>query len=153
MFEVQILDLEDELVTHGCPYNFCILNSPITGHLGKRIINPNWWNQFWWKIWCWIRDMWVYLINKFQTHMSINFWDIIETMIGISAEEIGKLGRPVPGASLHYFQKRSTLDSSIWRYLYLYPIRSEIFQVLKIRVSLTNPISASSGSRTDTSNR
>ena len=42
-----------------------------------------------------------------------NFRDITETVTGISAEEIGKLRLPVPGASLHYFQKMSTLDSSI----------------------------------------
>ena len=39
---VQILDSEDELVTCGILYNFAILNSPVTGHLGKRTINPNW---------------------------------------------------------------------------------------------------------------
>ena len=37
---VQVLDSEDEPVTCGSPYNFVVLNSPITGHLGKRIINP-----------------------------------------------------------------------------------------------------------------
>ena len=39
---VQISDSEDEPVTCGMPYNFVVLNSPVTGHLGKRIINPNW---------------------------------------------------------------------------------------------------------------
>ena len=39
---VQILDSKDEPVTHGMPYNFAILNIPVTGHLGKRIINPKW---------------------------------------------------------------------------------------------------------------
>ena len=58
-----------------------------------------------------------YLNAKFQTQMSINFGDITEIVTGISAEEIGKLGLPVSGASLHYFQKWSTLDSSILRYL------------------------------------
>ena len=48
----------------------------------------------------------------FETHMSSNFRDTIETILDISAEEIGKLGLPIPGASLHCFQKRSTLDSS-----------------------------------------
>ena len=38
------------------------------------------------------------------------FGDTLETILGISAEEIGELGLLVPGASLHYFQK-STLDS------------------------------------------
>ena len=31
---------------------------------------------------------------KFQTHRSSNLGDIIETVIGIYAEEIGKLGLP-----------------------------------------------------------
>ena len=34
------LDLEYEPVTCGSPYNFTVMNSPVTGHLGKRIINP-----------------------------------------------------------------------------------------------------------------
>ena len=38
----QILDLEDEPLTCGMPYNFVVLNSPVTGHPGKMIINPNW---------------------------------------------------------------------------------------------------------------
>ena len=37
---VQRSDSEDEPVTRGMPYNFVVLNSPVTGHLGKRIINP-----------------------------------------------------------------------------------------------------------------
>ena len=32
---------EDETVTRGRPYNFVVLNSLVTGHLGKRIIIPN----------------------------------------------------------------------------------------------------------------
>ena len=48
---------EDEIVTRGSPYNFTVLNSPVTGHLGKMIINPNWWNQFWWNLWCWNIDI------------------------------------------------------------------------------------------------
>ena len=36
---VQISDSEDEPVTRGMPYNFVVLNSPVTCHLGKRIIN------------------------------------------------------------------------------------------------------------------
>ena len=39
---VQISDSEDEPVTRGIPYNFAVLNSPVTGHLGKMIINPKW---------------------------------------------------------------------------------------------------------------
>ena len=142
MSVVWISDSEDEPVIRGMPYNFTVLNSPVTGHLGKMIINPKWWNQCWWKLRCWIKDMQGYLSEKFMTQRISNFGDIIETVTGISAKEIRKLGLPVPGASLHCFQKRSTLDNSIWRDLYLYPIRSERFQVLKIRVSLTNPKSA-----------
>ena len=33
---------EDETVTCGSPYNFVVLNNPVTGHLGKIIISPNW---------------------------------------------------------------------------------------------------------------
>ena len=33
---------EDEPVTRGMPYNFTFLNSPVTGHLGKMIINTKW---------------------------------------------------------------------------------------------------------------
>ena len=37
-----ISDSEDEPVTRGMPYNFVVLNGPVTGHLGKRIINKKW---------------------------------------------------------------------------------------------------------------
>ena len=46
-----------------------------------------------------------YLNAKFQTQRSSNFGDTAETVTGISAEEFGKLGLPVPGASLHFFRK------------------------------------------------
>ena len=36
------LDPEDETMTRGNPYNFVVLNSLVTGHLGKMIINPKW---------------------------------------------------------------------------------------------------------------
>ena len=39
---VEISEPKYEPVTHGMPYNFTILNSPVTGHLGKMIINTNW---------------------------------------------------------------------------------------------------------------
>ena len=39
---VQIYEPEDEPMTCGMPYSFTILNSPVTGHLGKMIINTNW---------------------------------------------------------------------------------------------------------------
>ena len=100
---VQISDPEYEIVTHGMLYNFIVLNSPVIGHIGRRIINPNWWNKFWWNIFCWIRDIWGYLSEKFQTQRISNFRDITETVTGIFAEEIGKLGLPVLGASLHCF--------------------------------------------------
>ena len=61
----------------------------------------------------------VYLSEKFQTQKSINFKDITETVTGISAEEIGKLGLPVPGASLYCFSEKEyigqlTLKRSIF---------------------------------------
>ena len=37
---VGISDSKYEPVTRGMPYNFVVLNSPVTRHLGKRIINP-----------------------------------------------------------------------------------------------------------------
>ena len=37
---IRILEPEDETVTCGSPYNFIVLNSPVTGHLGKMIISP-----------------------------------------------------------------------------------------------------------------
>ena len=52
-----------------------------------------------------------YLNAMFQTHRSSNFRDTIEKATSIFAEEIEKLGLPVLGASLHYFQRGSTLDS------------------------------------------
>ena len=39
---VQSLEPEYETVTRGRPYKFIVPNSPVTGHLGKRIINPKW---------------------------------------------------------------------------------------------------------------
>ena len=39
---VRSSDSEDETVTRGRPYNFAVMKSPVTGHLGKRIINPKW---------------------------------------------------------------------------------------------------------------
>ena len=42
IFVVQISEPEDEPMTHGMPYNFTILNSPVIGHLGKMILNSNW---------------------------------------------------------------------------------------------------------------
>ena len=39
---IRISDLEDEPMKRGIPYNFTVLNSPVTGQLGKRIINPKW---------------------------------------------------------------------------------------------------------------
>ena len=39
---VQIFEPKDEPVTCGMPYNFPVMNNPVTGHLGKMIINPQW---------------------------------------------------------------------------------------------------------------
>ena len=39
---VEDSDLDDETVTRESPYNFAMLNSPKTGHLGKMIISTNW---------------------------------------------------------------------------------------------------------------
>ena len=39
---VQISYPEDETMTCGSSYNFDVLNSPVTGHFGKMIININW---------------------------------------------------------------------------------------------------------------
>ena len=39
---VEFLDPKDETVTRGSLYNFAMLNSPETCHLGKTIISPNW---------------------------------------------------------------------------------------------------------------
>ena len=39
---IKFSDPEDETVTCGIPYNFAMLNSPETTHLGKTLISPNW---------------------------------------------------------------------------------------------------------------
>ena len=39
---VKFLDPEDATVTRGSPYNFTMLNSPETCHLGKTLISSNW---------------------------------------------------------------------------------------------------------------
>ena len=39
---IEFSDPEDETVTRDSSYNFAVLNSPETGHLGKTIISPNW---------------------------------------------------------------------------------------------------------------
>ena len=64
-----------------------------------------------------------------------------------------KLGHQIFCSSDHSFGKMNMLLSSPSRGTYFYPIRSERFQVLKITISLTNPRSTRSGTRTDTSNR
>ena len=107
-----MLDSEDEPMTHGSPYNFAMLNSSETSHIGKTLISPNWRNHFYSNLWCWNEDRRGYLSPKFQTHRSSNFGDTVEIISGIYVEEFGKLGIPVSGASLHCFQKSSTLDSS-----------------------------------------
>ena len=42
IYMVQVSYPEEETMTRGSLYNFAVLNSPITGHLGKMIISPNW---------------------------------------------------------------------------------------------------------------
>ena len=42
LYVVEVLDFEDKTVTHGSPYNFAMLNSLETSHLGKMPISPNW---------------------------------------------------------------------------------------------------------------
>ena len=74
-----------------------------------------------------------YLSEKFQIKRSSNFGDTIEdtveTITSISTEEIGKLGISILGVSLHYFQKRSTLDTSPGRGISFYPIRILKFEI------------------------
>ena len=53
-----------------------------------------------------------YLSENFHTKRRRKILDSAETVLGIYVGEIGKLGILVRGASLHNFQKRSTLDSS-----------------------------------------
>ena len=38
---VKVSDLEGETLTCGSPYDFAVLNNPVTGYLGKMIISPN----------------------------------------------------------------------------------------------------------------
>ena len=64
---VKVSDPEGETVTRGSPYNFYILNSPEISHLGKTIINPNWWNQFCSNMWCGKEGRRGYLSEKVQT--------------------------------------------------------------------------------------
>ena len=42
LYVVEVSDPEAETVTRGSPYNFAMLNSPETCHLGKTIISTNW---------------------------------------------------------------------------------------------------------------
>ena len=64
---------------------------------------------------------------KFQTLKGINFGDIIETITGIYVEEIGKLGLPVPGASLHCFSEEEK------KYIGQITLKRPIFLSNKIR--------------------
>ena len=150
---VHFSDPEWERVTRGSLYKFAMLNSPQNSHLGKLSISPTWRIHFCSNLWGWKEDISGYLSDKFQTVRIRNFGDTAESISDISAEKIRKLGLTVPGASCHYFQKRSTLDNSPWRGPSFYPIRSLKFQVLKIRVSLTNPRSTRFGTKIDISNR
>ena len=42
VYMVQFLDPDNEIVKCGSPYNFNMLNTPETSHLGKNLISPNW---------------------------------------------------------------------------------------------------------------
>ena len=42
IFVIKFSYPEDETVTRGSLYNFAMLNSSETGHLGKMFISPNW---------------------------------------------------------------------------------------------------------------
>ena len=42
IFVIKFSDPEYETVTHGSLYNFYMLNSHETGHLGNVLISPNW---------------------------------------------------------------------------------------------------------------
>ena len=42
IYFVKVSDPEDDTVTRGSLYNFAMLNSPKTSHLGKTLISPNW---------------------------------------------------------------------------------------------------------------
>ena len=64
-----------------------------------------------------------------------------------------KLGYQIFCTSDHSYGKMSMLLNSPWGGAYFYPIRYERFQVLKIKVSMKHHRSASSETRTDTSNR
>ena len=140
-------------MTRGISYKFAMLKSPQNNYLGKIWISPTCRFHFFSNMWGWKEQLSGYHTKKFHTLRIWNFRDTVESISVISVEEIGKLGLHVLGSSLHYFKKRSTLDNFPWRDPSFYPIRSLKFQVLKIRVSLTNPRSASSKTRTDTSNR
>ena len=154
---IWVSDSKDETVTHGMPYNFVVLNSPVIGHLGKRIIKHKWWNQFWWNLWFWIKDMRYYLSTKFQTQRSINFRDITETVTGIFAEEIGKLGLPVRELLSTIF-RNGVHWTAPFEEIYL-SSQSDLkySKFFEIRVYVTNPRSdprsASFGTKTDTSNQ
>ena len=150
---VRVSDPEGEPVTHDNSYKFAMMNNPKISHLGKLLISPTWWIQFFSNMWGWKEDISCYLSAKFQTVRSRNFGDTTESISDISVEEIGKLGLSVLGVSHHCFQKRSTLDTLPWRGPSFCPIRSLKFQVWKIRVSLTNRRPASSGIRLGTSNQ
>jgi len=66
-------------VTCGIPFNFAVLNSPVTVHLTKRIINPNG-ETILMKPMVLYQVHGGYLSEKFQTHRISNFGDIAETV-------------------------------------------------------------------------
>ena len=112
---VHFSDPECETVTCGRPYKFAILNSTQNSHLGNIWISPTWRIHFWSNLWGWKEDLSGYHSENFQTIRILNLEDTAEAISVISAEEIGKLGLPVLGSSLHCFQKRITLERSPWK--------------------------------------
>ena len=75
----------------------------MNNHLGKIDISPTWRINFCSNLWGWKEDLSEYHSENFQTLRIRNFGDTSEAISVISAEEIEKLGLPVPGACLHYF--------------------------------------------------
>ena len=57
IYVVKVLDPDDEIMTHGSPYKFSMLNSPQKNHLGKLGISPIWRIQFFSNLWGWKEDL------------------------------------------------------------------------------------------------
>ena len=150
---VKISDPEGETVTRGSPYKFVLLNSSEISHLGKTHISPNWWNQFCSNLRCWKEDRRGYLIRNFR-YIGAVISEIPQKQYQtFCRRNWRKLGHQIFFNFDHSFGKMNMLLSLPSGATSFYPIRLERFKVLKIKVSLKNPKSARSGTRTDTSNR